>query len=118
MNPRRNLFTVSRSSKWNCLNTLTWHEYLIWSLLVTVCKNVGTLQCLWEETEDIVDNQESLLRVLRSSRVGLHSINGDPLALLFVAIANNWRHGAAAEYIVRLKAPRCAGRDGKTYACD
>lgn len=31
-----------------------WHEYLIWTFLVTVGKDIGALQGLWEEAKDVV----------------------------------------------------------------
>jgi hypothetical protein len=75
---------------------LTGHEHLVLVVLVRVCEYVGTLQCLWEETEDVVDNQESRFGVLGTSGISLHAIDSDPLALLFVALGNDWWDGAAS----------------------
>lgn len=75
---------------------LTGHEDLVLVVLVRVCENVGTLQRLWEETEDVVDNQEGRFRILGTCGIRLHAIDGDPLALLFVALGDDGRDGAAS----------------------
>jgi hypothetical protein len=75
---------------------LTGHEHLVLVVLVRVCEDIGTLQRLWEETEDVVDNQESRFGVLGTGGIRLHAIDGDPLALLFVALGDDGRDGAAS----------------------
>jgi len=64
-------------------------------LLVRMRQDIATLQRLREEPEDIVTNQQSALRAARTRGVRLHAIDGRPLALLLVAIADDRRDGAA-----------------------
>lgn len=55
-----------------------------------------TLQCLREEAENVVHNQNCCLCTAGSSGVCLHAIDGDPFALLLVAIANDRWNCAAS----------------------
>jgi len=75
---------------------LTGHEHLVLVVLVGVCEDVGTLQRLWEETEDVVDDQKSRFGVLGTSGICLHAVDGDKLALLLVALGDDGRNGAAS----------------------
>jgi hypothetical protein len=61
-----------------------------------VREDVGTLECLREEPEDIIDNQQRGFGILRAGGIGLHAIDGDPFTLLFVALAHDWRDAAAS----------------------
>jgi hypothetical protein len=56
---------------------LTWNENLVLVLLVAGCENVCTLQSLREETKDVVDQQDGLVRRGRTGDIGLQSIDGD-----------------------------------------
>ena len=40
-----------------------WHENLIWLLLITVGKNIGALNGLREVAKDVVNYEDSLLRI-------------------------------------------------------
>lgn len=53
---------------------LTGHEDLVLVLLVGVGKDVGTLERLREETEDVVDDKQSALCVTWACSVRLHTI--------------------------------------------
>jgi hypothetical protein len=64
---------------------LTWDKHLILALLVAGGEDVCALQGLREESEDIVDQQDGLVRRGRTSDVGLQSIDGD---LLFACDQN------------------------------
>jgi hypothetical protein len=61
-------------------------------VLVRVCEDISTCK----PTEYIIDNKQCRLRLFGASSICLHAINGDPLALLLVAFADNWRNGAAS----------------------
>lgn len=74
---------------------LTRHEYSVLMLLVSSREDVCTLDSLRVEAKDVVDNEESTLRILWASGVGLHSVNGDILALWLVALGLDWWDGAA-----------------------
>lgn len=53
---------------------LTRHEDLVLVLLICVSKNIGTLDSLREETENVVDDENGTLRTARASDVCLHAI--------------------------------------------
>jgi hypothetical protein len=78
-------------------------------VLVRVCEDVGTLQRLWEETEDVVDDQERGFGVLGTSGISLHAIDGDELALLLVALGDDGRDGAASFGLCRHGSERSRG---------
>lgn len=59
-------------------------------------EDVGALECLWEEAEDVVHDKQCRLCVLGTSGIRLHAIDSDPLALLFVALADDRWDGAAS----------------------
>jgi hypothetical protein len=85
-------FSTAQTSK----GTLTRHEYLVLVVLVGMRKDISALQCLREEPKDVVDNQKCRLRLLGAGGIRLHAIDGDPLALLLVALADDRRNGAAS----------------------
>jgi hypothetical protein len=72
------------------------HEDLVLVLLVTGSQNIGTLDSLVLETEDVVDDQESLLRIAGASDIGLHAIDSGISTLGIIALANDGRHGTAS----------------------
>ena len=72
------------------------HEDLVLVLLVAGCEDIGTLDGLVLEAKDVVDDQESLLCVTRTSGIGLHAIDGRVRALGIVALANDGRNGTAS----------------------
>lgn len=72
------------------------HEDLVLVLLVAGCEDIGTLDGLVLEAKDVVHDQQSLLCVTRTSRVGLHAIDGRVSALGIVALANDGRNGTAS----------------------
>ena len=78
------------------LLALTRHEHLVLVVLVRVREDVCALECLWEESEDVVDDQQCGLGVFRASGICLHAIDGDPFAFLFIALAHDWRDAAAS----------------------
>lgn len=80
---------------------LTGHEHLVLVLLVRVCEDIGALQRLREETENVVNNQESGFGVLGAGGICLHAIDGDPLALLLVTLSDDGRDGAASFRLCR-----------------
>lgn len=82
-------------------------------LLVAVRKDVGTLEGLREKAEDVVDDEEGGLCVLGTGGVGLHAIDGGPLALLLVALADDRRDGAAS---LRLRRHGCECSDAELVA--
>lgn len=45
------------------------YEHLVRSIFVTISENVGALDRLWEESEDIVDHQNRTLSVRRSGNI-------------------------------------------------
>ena len=45
------------------------HENLVLLLLVCVGENVGTLECLREEAKDVIDDQDTGLRILGASGI-------------------------------------------------
>ena len=97
------------SSVWILRNVLTRHENLVLVVLVRVSKDISALKRLWEESKDVVDDQQCGLCVLRASGVCLHAIDGDPLALLLVALADNRGDGAASLGLCRhVCEPSCA----------
>lgn len=49
-------------------------------------EDVGTLQGLREEAEDVVDDEKAGLCAALAGVVGFHALHGGPLALLLVAI--------------------------------
>jgi len=63
--------------------------------LVRVGQDIGSLDGLREEAEDVVDDEQSALCAGRTSLVGLHAINGDPFSLLLVALGDHRRNGTA-----------------------
>ena len=75
---------------------LTGHEHLVLVVLVRVREDVGTLESLREESKNVVDNQQCRLSILGAGGVCLHAVDGDPFALLFVALAHDRRDGAAS----------------------
>jgi len=74
---------------------LTWHEHLVLVLLVAHRENVSTLEGLWEEAENVVDDEEGALCTRWTGLVGLHAINRNPFALLLVTRRGYWWDGAA-----------------------
>lgn len=75
---------------------LTGHEHLVLVVLVGVCKDVGTLESLREMAKYVKNDQQRGLSILGASGVCLHAVDGDPFALLFVALAHDRRDGAAS----------------------
>lgn len=72
------------------------HEDLVLVLLVTGCKDIGTLESLVLEAENVVDDEDGLLCIARTSGIGLHAIDGCVSALCIVALANDRRDGTAS----------------------
>jgi hypothetical protein len=72
------------------------HEDLVLVLLVAGCEDVSTLDGLILEAKDVVDDQDSLLCITRTSGIGLHTINGCVSALSIVTLANDRRNGTAS----------------------
>lgn len=88
------MFSTQCTPLWNI--KLTRHEHLVLVVLVRVREDVGTLDGLWEEAKNVINDQQCGFSILGSSGVGLHAVDGDPFALLFVALAHDWRDGAAS----------------------
>ena len=76
------------------MTRLTWHEYLVWVLLVPRCDDVSALEGLWEVAKDIVDNEDTGLRLAVAGDVGLQAIDGGVRPLLLVVVASDRRHCA------------------------
>ena len=60
-----------------------------------MCENVGALDCLGREAEDVVDDEDSGGGVGGAGGVALHAIEVDVFALFFVAFGDCWRDIAA-----------------------
>jgi hypothetical protein len=88
------MFFFSCTPCWD--SVLTRHEHLVLVVLVRVREDISTLECLREESKDVVDDQQCGLSILGAGGVRLHAIDSDPFALLFVALAHDWRNGAAS----------------------
>jgi len=64
--------------------------------LVRVGENIGPLDRLREETEDVVNDENALTGRGWSRTVGLQAVDGDVLALLFITLADDCRGVAAS----------------------
>lgn len=64
-------------------------------------ENVGALDCLGREAEDVVDDEDGGGGVGRTGAVALHAIEVDVFALLFVAFGN-YRRDVTACFAVAL----------------
>lgn len=52
-------------------------EDTVGSLFVAVCENIGALEGLWEEAEDVVDEQDGVFGILGACGVRLQAFNCD-----------------------------------------
>ena len=43
-----------------------WHEDLLWMVLVAVGEDVGPLDDLWEEAENVIEDKDGCVRVRRT----------------------------------------------------
>ena len=56
-----------------------------------MCENVGALDCLGREAEDVVDDENGGGGIRGTGGVALHAIEVDVFALFFVTFGNGWR---------------------------
>ena len=72
------------------------HEDLVLVAGVCMGEDVGALDGLGREAEDVVDDEDGGGSIRGAGGVALHAIEVDVFAFFFVAFGNGWRDVAAS----------------------
>ena len=77
------------------LEIFTGHEDLVLLFLIAMCQDIGALEGLWEEAEDVVNDEDRRFGIARASHVCLHTIDGHVFALGLVTLGHDRWYGTA-----------------------